>query len=126
MNKQEIKTENAPEAIGPYSQGIAAGNMVFVSGQIPIDPKTGQLEDEITRATTIVFGNMEAVLKAANLTLSDVVKTTVFLNDLSDFPQMNKVYQEFFTHPYPARSTVEAARLPRNAIIEAECIAYKK
>jgi len=119
-----ISTENAPGAIGPYSQAIKAGGMVFCSGQIPIDPATGQfVSDNIAEQTVQVFKNLEAVLKAAGTGLSNVVKTTVFLADMNDFTEMNEVYSQFFSENKPARATVQAARLPRDAKVEIECIA---
>ncbi len=119
-----ISTENAPGAIGPYSQAIKAGGMVFCSGQIPIDPATGQFVSEnVAEQTVQVFKNLEAVLKAAGTGLSNVVKTTVFLADMNDFTEMNEVYSHFFSENKPARATVQAARLPRDAKVEIECIA---
>ena len=119
-----ISTENAPGAIGPYSQAIKAGGMVFCSGQIPIDPATGQFVSEnVGEQTVQVFKNLEAVLKAAGTGLSNVVKTTVFLADMNDFTEMNEVYSQFFSENKPARATVQAARLPRDAKVEIECIA---
>jgi len=119
-----ISTENAPGAIGPYSQAIKAGGMVFCSGQIPIDPATGQFVSEnVAEQTVQVFKNLEAVLKAAGTGLSNVVKTTVFLADMNDFTEMNEVYSQFFSENKPARATVQAARLPRDAKVEIECIA---
>ncbi len=123
--KEIISTENAPGAIGPYSQAVKTGNMVFVSGQIPIDPATGQfVSDEVAEQTEQVFKNLQAVLEAAGSGLDKVVKTTVFLADMNDFAAMNEVYGKFFTADYPARATVQAARLPRDARVEIECIAY--
>jgi len=119
-----ISTENAPGAIGPYSQAIKAGGMVFCSGQIPIDPATGQfVSKNVAEQTAQVFKNLEAVLKAAGTGLSNVVKTTVFLADMNDFTEMNEVYSQFFSENKPARATVQAARLPRDAKVEIECIA---
>ena len=119
-----VSTENAPGAIGPYSQAIKAGGMVFCSGQIPIDPATGQFVSEnVAEQTVQVFKNLEAVLKAAGTGLSNVVKTTVFLADMNDFTEMNEVYSQFFSENKPARATVQAARLPRDAKVEIECIA---
>jgi 2-iminobutanoate/2-iminopropanoate deaminase len=119
-----VATENAPAAIGPYSQAIKANGMVFCSGQIPIDPATGQfVSDDVAGQTEQVFKNLEAVLKAAGSGLEKVVKTTVFLADMNDFAAMNDVYARFFTENKPARATVQAARLPRDARVEVECIA---
>jgi 2-iminobutanoate/2-iminopropanoate deaminase len=119
-----VATENAPAAIGPYSQAIKANGMVFCSGQIPIDPATGQfVSDDVAGQTEQVFKNLEAVLEAAGSGLEKVVKTTVFLADMNDFAAMNDVYGRFFTENKPARATVQAARLPRDARVEVECIA---
>lgn len=119
-----VSTENAPGAIGPYSQAIKVNGMVFCSGQIPIDPATGQfISDDVGEQTEQVFKNLEAVLKAAGTGLDRVVKTTVFLADMNDFAAMNDVYARFFTENKPARATVQAARLPRDARVEIECIA---
>lgn len=119
-----ISTENAPGAIGPYSQAIKAGGMVFCSGQIPIDPTTGQfVSDNVAEQTAQVFKNLEAVLRAAGTGLGNVVKTTVFLADMNDFTEMNEVYSQFFSENKPARATVQAARLPRDAKVEIDCIA---
>lgn len=122
--KQVISTDNAPGAIGPYSQAIKAGNMIFCSGQIPIDPATGEfVSHDVTEQTEQVFKNLKAVLDAAGATLDDVVKTTVFLADMGEFAAMNDVYSRHFVDNKPARATVEAARLPRDARVEIECIA---
>src|SRR6185369_17555779 len=116
MNKQVISTPHAPSAIGPYSQGILAGNLLFVSGQIPIDSATGQLIDDksIQAQTRRVLQNLLTIVGAAGGSAENVVRTTVFLKDMSQFAEMNAVYSEFFTSNPPARSTVEAARLPRD------------
>ncbi len=122
--KETISTENAPGAIGPYSQAVKAGNFIFCSGQIPLDPKTGEfVSEEIAEQTRQVLKNLSAVLEAAETSLNNVVKTTVFLADMNDFAQMNEVYAEFFSENKPARATVQAARLPRDARVEIECIA---
>ncbi len=122
--KETISTENAPSAIGPYSQAVKVGNFVFCSGQIPIDPATGEfVSEEVTEQTRQVLKNLSAVLEAAGSSLANVVKTTVFLVDMNDFAQMNEVYAEFFSENKPARATVQAARLPRDAKVEIECIA---
>ena len=124
MNKETVSTENAPGAIGPYSQAIKAGGMVFCSGQIPIDPKTGEfVSDMVSEQTEQVLRNLGEVLRAAGSSLDAVVKTTVFLADMDDFAEMNEVYGRFFNENKPARATVEAARLPRDARVEIECIA---
>ena len=122
--KSAVSSPNAPSAIGPYSQAVRAGHMVFVSGQVPMDPATGNLVDgDIAAQTRRVFENINAILKAAGLTFVDVVRTTVFLADMDDFAAMNTEYRGFFKEPFPARSTVQAARLPRNARIEIDAIA---
>ena len=115
----------APSAIGPYSQGIRVGNLLFVSGQIPIDPSTGRLIESktIQDQTRRVLQNIVAIVTAAGGSVADIVKTTVFLRDMGDFSEMNAVYAEFFRLAPPARATVEAARLPRDVSIEIDCIA---
>ena len=121
--KEIISTENAPSAIGPYSQAVKTGNMVFVSGQIPIDPKTGEfVSAEVAEQTEQVLKNLSAVLEAAGSSLNNVVKTTVFLADMNDFAAMNEIYGRFFSDNKPARATVQAARLPRDARVEIEAI----
>lgn len=122
--KDSIHTDQAPQAIGPYSQAIRAGGFIFCSGQIPNDPATGQfVEGGIAEQTEQVLKNLSAVLEAAGSSLNRVVKTTVFLADMFEFAQMNDVYGKFFADNPPARATVEAARLPRDARIEIEAIA---
>lgn len=122
--KQVISTEKAPGAIGPYSQAIKTGNMIFCSGQIPIDPATGEfVSQDVTEQTEQVFKNLTAVLEAAGASLDNVVKTTVFLADMGEFAAMNDVYSRYFADNKPARATVQAARLPRDARVEIECIA---
>jgi 2-iminobutanoate/2-iminopropanoate deaminase len=121
---ETISTPDAPGAIGPYSQAIKAGNIVFCSGQIPIDPATGEfVSDDVSEQTEQVFRNLKAVLAAAGATLENVVKTTVFLADMGEFAAMNEVYGQHFTDHKPARATVQAARLPKDARVEIECIA---
>ena len=121
---KEIITKNAPAAIGPYSQAVKAGSFLFVSGQIPVSPIDGVIVDgDIAVQTKRVIENIEAILKEAGADLSDVVKTTVFLTDLSNFEAFNKVYAGFFTEPYPARACVEVSRLPKGALVEIEVIA---
>ena len=122
--KQIITTKSAPEAIGPYSQAVAAGGFVFASGQIPLDPQTGVLvAGDVAEQTEQVLRNLAAVLEAAGTSLDRVVKTTVFLADMNDFAAMNKVYGRHFGVAPPARATVQAARLPRDARVEIEAIA---
>jgi 2-iminobutanoate/2-iminopropanoate deaminase len=121
-----IKTEKAPKAIGPYSQAIEANGMIFASGQIAIDPSTGELcTGDIEEQTRIVLSNLKAVLEAAGSSLDKTVKCTVFLQDLNDYSKMNAVYGEFFKPPYPARAAVQVARLPRDVKVEIEAIAIK-
>jgi len=122
--KQIIATDRAPRAIGPYSQAVRVGNLVFASGQIPIDPNTGEfVPGGITEQTEQVLRNLTAVFEAAGLGLSKVIKTTVFLADMNDFTAMNEVYGRFFAEQPPARATVQAAGLPRDARVEIEAIA---
>ena len=123
--KQVIVTPNAPAAIGPYSQGIAAGQTVYVSGQLPIDPATGLIPEGIAAQTAQSLKNIQAILAQQEMTLANVVKTTVFLADINDFAEMNKVYGEYFAQPYPARSAVQVGKLPKDAPLEIECIAVK-
>lgn len=121
---QAIHTEKAPKAIGPYSQAIKVGNLVFASGQVPIVPATGEfVEGGIKEQTRQSLTNAKAILEEAGTSLSKVVKTTVYLSDMANFAAMNKVYAEFFTQPYPARSAVAVKTLPKNALVEVECIA---
>lgn len=124
MAKTSISTSGAPQAIGPYAQAIKAGGFVFTAGQIALDPETGQLQaGDIAVQTHQVMRNLKAILTAAGTSLDRVVKTTCFLMDLADFAAFNAVYAEYFPKNPPARSTVQAARLPAGAIIEVECIA---
>ena len=124
--KNQISTTKAPAAIGPYSQAIEAGGMVFVSGQLPINPETGEFaEGGVKELTRQSLTNMQHILAEVGLTLDNVVKTTVFLADMSDFAAMNEVYAEFFSAPYPARSAVAVKTLPKGALVEIECIAAK-
>lgn len=124
MMKETVSTEKAPGAIGPYSQAVKVGDFVFCSGQIPIDPATGDfVSNDISEQTEQVLKNLTEVLKAAGTDLSGVVKTTVFLADMNDFAAMNEIYARYFSDNKPARATVQAARLPRDARVEIECIA---
>jgi 2-iminobutanoate/2-iminopropanoate deaminase len=121
--KETIHAPDAPAAVGPYSQGVLTGNFLFCSGQIPIDPKTGELiAGSVADQTRKVLENLTAVLRAKSLTLDHVVKTTVFLTDLGKFQEMNAVYAEFFREPFPARSTIQVAGLPKGASVEIEAI----
>ena len=125
--KKVISTPKAPAAIGPYSQAIQVGNLIYTSGQIPIDPATGQLvEGGIKEQTRQSLSNIQAILQEAGLTMASVVKTTVFMADMADFAEMNSIYAEFFTEPYPARSAVAVKTLPKNALVEIEVVAEKE
>ena len=122
-----ISTEKAPAAIGPYSQAIQVGNLVYTSGQIPIDPATGMIvKGGIKEQTLQSLTNVKAILEEVGLTMSNVLKTTVFMVDMGDFADMNSVYAEFFTEPYPARSAVAVKTLPKGALVEIEVIAEVK
>lgn len=124
MKKQTIYTEKAPKAIGPYSQGIKVGDLLFTSGQVPFIPETGEIvADDIQTQTRQALQNVQAIVEEAGLTMEDVVKTTVFLQDMNDFALMNEVYETFFSTNKPARSAVQVARLPRDVKIEIEAIA---
>ena len=126
MVKVVVKTNKAPAAIGPYSAGICAGNFVFTAGQIPLNPETGLMPETIEEQTRQSLSNVKAILEAAGTDLAHVIKTTVFLQNMGDFAAMNGVYGEFFTENCPARSAVEVARLPKNALVEIEAIAIKE
>ena len=122
--KQVIHTDSAPAAIGPYSQAIQIGDLLFVSGQVPIDPSTGAIvEGDVKAQAQQSLNNLKAILNAAGTNMGAVVKTTVFLADMNDFAAMNEVYAQFFQEPFPARSAVQAARLPKAAKVEIEAIA---
>jgi 2-iminobutanoate/2-iminopropanoate deaminase len=122
--KEAVSSPNAPKAIGPYSQAVRAGQLLFVSGQVPLDPATGQLVGgDIAAQTRRVFENLAAVLKAGGRSFGDVVRTTVFLADMNDFATVNDVYGSYFSEPYPARATVQVARLPKDARVEIDVIA---
>ncbi len=124
MPRKIIATTRAPKAVGPYSQAVAAGGLLFCSGQIPLQPQTGELvHDDVTRQTTQVLENLGAVLHAGGMTFAHVAKTTVFLTDLADFAAMNDVYATFFPSNQPARSTVQVAALPKGARVEIEAVA---
>lgn len=124
--KKIIKTDKAPAAIGPYSQAVEIGSFVFTSGQIPLNPQTGELvSTDIKSAATQSLENVKAVLEAAGTSLENVIKTTVFLKDLSDFEAVNEVYASYFTGEPPARSCVQAGKLPKDALVEIEVIAVK-
>ena len=124
MTKKRIETTKAPKPVGPYSQGVAAGGLLFASGQIPLDPETNQMVDgDIEAQTEQVMKNLLAVLKEAKMGVENVVKTTVYLSDLADFARMNSVYEKFLGKEPPARSTIQAAALPRGAKVEIDLIA---
>ena len=120
-----LSTPSAPSALGPYSQGIDAGPFVFVSGQLPVDPATGEIPDDAAAQAERAFANVRAILAAAGLGLEHVAKTTVFLSDLADFAAVNEVYARAFVAPFPARSCVQVAALPRGARLEVEAIAVR-
>jgi 2-iminobutanoate/2-iminopropanoate deaminase len=125
--RKEIKTDKAPKAIAPYSQAIEANGFIFVSGQICLDPATGKLvAGDVREQTAQVLNNLNAVLEAVGSSLAAVVKTTVYLQDMNEFSDMNEVYDTFFEPPYPARACVQAARLPKDVRVEIEAIAQKK
>lgn len=125
--KRAVATTAAPQAIGPYSQAVVAGDLVFLSGQIALDPERGRLVDgSIEDETRQVLKNLAAVLTTEGLTLDGVVRTTVYLTDLADFPRVNQTYAEFFQEPFPARATVQVAALPRGAKVEIDAIALAK
>ncbi len=127
MTKRQIATDKAPAALGPYSQAIAAGGMLYASGQVPIDPATGELAGaDIETQAKQVFENLKQVLAAAGTDFGSVVKTTVFLTDLANFGVVNDIYAGYFTAPYPARSCVQIGALPKGALIEVELIAVQK
>ena len=123
MNKQTLSTQNAPAAIGPYSQGVKVGNLIFTSGQLPMNPQSGELVADIEGATKQSLDNVKAILESSGSSMDKVVKTVVFLRDMNDFAAMNAVYATYFPSNPPARSAVQAARLPKDAIVEIEAIA---
>jgi 2-iminobutanoate/2-iminopropanoate deaminase len=126
MMKKIINTSNAPAPIGPYSQAVAAGNFIFVSGQIPVDSATGEVVSEsVTAETKLVMENIKAVLSAAGVGFEHIVKTTIFLTDMQTFAQVNQVYGSYFTDQFPARETVQVAALPKNVNVEISVIAIK-
>lgn len=125
MEKKTVYTKDAPEAIGPYSQAIEIGDFIYTSGQLPIDPLTGQMPTTIEEQTEQSLKNVGAILKSKGLNYGNVIKTTVFLKDMNEFQKMNQVYGRYFTENYPARSAVEVARLPKDALVEIEVIATK-
>lgn len=125
MGKESIHTEKAPAAVGPYSQGIKAGNLVFVSGQMPVNSKTGEVvEGDVTEKAKKCMENVLAILAEAGMTADNIVKATIFLTDLGDFGRVNEVYASYFKDSYPARSCVEVSRLPKDVSVEIEVIAF--
>lgn len=120
---KQIKTDKAPAAIGPYSQAIISGNTVYCSGQIPINPETGEIPEGVANQAHQVFKNIKNLLEAAGTSIDKVIKTSVFIKDMNDFAEINAIYAEYFTEPYPARSCVEVARLPKDVLLETEVIA---
>lgn len=123
--KKAISTQNAPQAIGPYSQGVSFDDLIFTSGQIPVNPATSEIPAGIKEQTKQVLSNISAVLEAAGSSMDKVLKTVVSIKDMNDFAAMNEVYASFFKEPFPARTTVEVARLPKDVLVEIEAIAYK-
>ena len=119
---KEIKTTTAPAAIGPYSQAIVSGNMLYASGQIPINPATGEIPEGVEAQARQALTNVKNLIEAAGGSIDNVVKTSVFIKDMNDFAKINEIYAEFFTEPYPARSCVEVARLPKDVLLEIETI----
>ena len=125
MQKHAVSSPDAPAAIGPYSPAIRAGQLLFISGQVPIDPATGQMiEGDVTAQTRRVLDNVGALLVAADRSFADVVRTTIFLADMNDFASVNAIYAQYFSEPYPARATVQVARLPKDARVEIDVIAF--
>lgn len=120
---KEIVTNQAPAAIGPYSQAVVVGDMIYTSGQIPVNPQNGKIPDGAVEQANQVFTNIKNLLESAGSSIDNVVKTTVFIKNMDDFAKINEVYQKYFTKPYPARSCVEVARLPKDVLIEVEVIA---
>lgn len=119
-----IQTDNAPAAIGPYSQAIQAGDFIFISGQIPINPASGKIEEGIENQTKQVLNNLDAILKEAGASFEDVVKFTIFLSSMDDFATVNEIYGKYLQEPYPARATVEVSRLPKDVLVEMDLTAY--
>lgn len=126
MKKEEVVTKKAPPAVGPYTQALKFQNLVYCAGQIGKDPNTDKLAEGIKKQTQQVFMNLKNVLEAANSDINNVLKTTVYLADMADYPVMNEVYETFFKKPFPARATVQVVKLPIGALVEVECIAYIK
>lgn len=123
---KQITSPNAPQALGPYSQAIKVGNTLYCSGQIGIDPITNELKQDITGQTKQILENFSSIIKEAGMTLSHIVKTDIFLTDIAHFEEVNNVYGMYFTKPFPARATVAVTRLPKRALVEISCVAYKE
>lgn len=126
MSKKQVSTTNAPGAIGPYSQAVTAGNWIYTSGQLGLTPDGTTMPEGVQEQARQALNNLKAVLEEAGATLDHVVKTTVFLKDMNDFAAVNEVYSSFFSEPYPARSAVEVARLPKDGLVEIEAVARRK
>lgn len=126
MGKKIISTSNAPGAIGPYSQAVEINGFVYTSGQLGLNPETGEFGADVREQTRLSLQNVKAILEAAGVSLDQVIKTTVFLKDMNDFAAVNEVYGSYFSEPYPARSAVEVARLPKDGLVEIEVIAVKQ
>lgn len=120
---KEVKTNNAPAAIGPYSQAIISGNTVFASGQIPVNPANGEIPEGVEAQANQAFTNVKNLLEAAGTSIDKVIKTTVFIQNMDDFGKINEIYASYFTEPFPARSCVEVAKLPKGVLLEVEAIA---
>lgn len=120
---KDVKTNKAPMAIGPYSQAVISNNMVFASGQIPVNPETGEISEGIEAQANQVLTNLKNLLEASGSSIHKVIKTTVFIQNMEDFPIVNKIYESYFTMPYPARSCVEVSKLPKNVLVEIDAIA---
>lgn len=125
MTKEVVRSDNAPKAIGPYSSAMNLGNLMFVSGQIPVNPATGEMPSDIKDQAKQSLSNLKALVEAGGYTMSDVVKTTVFITDINDFAAVNEVYATFFAEPFPTRSCVAVKELPKAAKVEIECICAK-
>ncbi len=123
MTMKEVKTNNAPAAIGPYSQAIISGNTVFASGQIPVNPSNGEIPKGVEAQANQAFTNVKNLLEAAGTSIEKVIKTTVFIQNMDDFGKINEIYASYFTEPFPARSCVEVAKLPKGVLLEVEAIA---
>lgn len=126
MSKQAISTKSAPGAIGPYSQAIEAGGFIYTSGQLGLNPETGEFGEGVKEQTRQSLNNVKAIVETAGASMDQIIKTTVFLKDMNDFVAMNEVYSSFFSEPFPARSAVEVARLPKDALVEIEVIVLKQ